>query len=121
MDEDEAIVRRTYEAFNARDLEGALRHLSDQVTWSDGEGGTLHGKAEVRKHWVEQWSTADPTIEVTKCTHTPDTILMAVRLRARTPEGAIEQKDLENIFRVRAGLIDAMRIPAASGGVANAR
>ncbi|HEV7765752.1 MAG TPA: nuclear transport factor 2 family protein [Thermoanaerobaculia bacterium] len=115
MTADEAIIRETYDAFNARDVEGALRNLDDSVSWADGEGGMLEGKSEVRKHWLKQWKEADPRIEITKTTRTADAVVLSVRLRARGPNGAITQNDLDNVIRIENGRIQEMRIPSAKG------
>jgi ketosteroid isomerase-like protein len=114
MNADEAIIRETYDAFNARDIEGALRYLHDDVSWADGEGGMLKGKSDVRKHWLEQWKDADPRVEITKSTRASDGVVLSVRLRARAPNGAITQNDLENVIRIENGRIREMRIPNAN-------
>ena len=39
-----ALLKRTYEAFNARDLETALAAMKPDVEWPNGmEGGTVQG------------------------------------------------------------------------------
>jgi ketosteroid isomerase-like protein len=48
----ETLLRRCYDAFNRRDLEGALALMHPDVTWPNGwEGGWLHGRDEVREYW----------------------------------------------------------------------
>lgn len=46
----ERLLRRAYEAFNARDIEGALATMHTDVDWPNAmEGGRVHGHAEVRE------------------------------------------------------------------------
>jgi hypothetical protein len=48
----ELLLRRAYEAFNARDIEEALSLMHPDVDWPNGmEGGRLHGHREVRDYW----------------------------------------------------------------------
>jgi ketosteroid isomerase-like protein len=64
-------VRRSYEAFNRDDLEGALAAMDDEIVWHQAEGlphgGVYHGLAAVRaavfdplsEQWWEHFR-ADP-------------------------------------------------------------
>src|SRR3954451_1599143 len=62
--DDEQLLRTTYAAFNARDLDGVLARLADEVDWPNAwEGGRLHGPAAVRDYWARQWAAIDPRVE----------------------------------------------------------
>ena len=50
------LLLRAYAAYNSQDIEGLLALVSDDVDWSDGEAGRLHGKAEVGAYWAKQWA-----------------------------------------------------------------
>jgi ketosteroid isomerase-like protein len=56
----EAVLRRCYESFNARDLDGALALMHPEVTWPNGwEGGWVEGREGVRQYWQRQWAAID--------------------------------------------------------------
>jgi ketosteroid isomerase-like protein len=60
----EALLRRCYEAFNTRDLDGALALMHQDVTWPNGwEGGWVKGRDGVRHYWQRQWAALDPHVE----------------------------------------------------------
>lgn len=59
-----AVLSRTYEAFNARDIDSALAAMHPDVEWPNGmEGGTVHGHIGVREYWTRQWAMIDPRVE----------------------------------------------------------
>jgi ketosteroid isomerase-like protein len=63
-DSDIALLKRTYAAFNARDLNGTLANMKADVIWPNGmEGGVVHGHAGVRAYWTRQWGMVDPHVE----------------------------------------------------------
>ena len=64
MDNDMDTLRRMYDRFNARDMEGVLSTLDDEVVWANGmDGGHLHGREAVRAYWTRQWSIVRPHVE----------------------------------------------------------
>lgn len=64
MTEEERLLRRAYEAFNARDIEGALELMHPDVDWPNGmEGGREHGRAAVRAYWTRQFGLIDSHVE----------------------------------------------------------
>ena len=63
MATDRRLIRRAYDAFNARDIDAALALLHPEVEWPNGmEGGYVHGHAEVRDYWTRQWTLIDPRV-----------------------------------------------------------
>ena len=57
-------VRHMYERFNARDIDGVLSALADDVAWANGmDGGHVHGREAVREYWTRQWAIIDPQVE----------------------------------------------------------
>jgi SnoaL-like domain len=55
-DPQEELLRCAYEAFNARDIEGALATMHANVDWPNGmDCGRLHGHQEVRDYWRRQF------------------------------------------------------------------
>jgi ketosteroid isomerase-like protein len=58
------LIRRAYQAFNARDIDTALATMQPDVEWPNGmEGGTVHGHAGVRQYWTRQWGMINPHVE----------------------------------------------------------
>ena len=58
------LLERTYAAFNARDIDGALAAMHPDVDWPNGmEGGRVHGHRAVREYWTRQWGLIDPRVE----------------------------------------------------------
>jgi aspartyl-tRNA(Asn)/glutamyl-tRNA(Gln) amidotransferase subunit A len=60
----EAVLRRCYAAFNARDSDGALAQMHPDVMWPNAwEGGWVKGRDEIRRYWQRQWAELDPHVE----------------------------------------------------------
>jgi hypothetical protein len=58
------VVKRMYDCFNARDIEGVLAALDPTVAWANGmEGGHVHGREAVRDYWTRQWTLVLPRVE----------------------------------------------------------
>lgn len=58
------IIRRMYESFNARDIDGVFATLADDVAWANGmDGGHVHGHTELRQYWTRQWSLVSPRVD----------------------------------------------------------
>lgn len=63
MDADVKIIEHLYERFNARDIDGVMVALADDVAWANGmDGGHVHGHAGVREYWTRQWSMVSPHV-----------------------------------------------------------
>ena len=61
---EEQIVGKLYEGFNARDIDAVLAALAEDVAWANGmDGGHVHGREAVRSYWTQQWSAIDPHVE----------------------------------------------------------
>ena len=57
-------LRFLYDAFNARDIDGVLAAMSDDVDWPNGwEGGRERGRVAVRAYWERQWAAIEPHVE----------------------------------------------------------
>ena len=63
MDDDVKILERLYDRFNARDIDGVLTALTDDVAWANGmDGGHVHGREAIRAYWTRQWAMVSPTV-----------------------------------------------------------
>ncbi|MEN0036865.1 MAG: nuclear transport factor 2 family protein [Cellvibrio sp.] len=57
------IIKAIYECFNARDIDGVLAALADDVAWANGmDGGHVHGHDGVREYWTRQWAMVNPHV-----------------------------------------------------------
>ena len=62
MDGDVELLKRIYDRVNARDMDGVLTVLTDDVVWANGmDGGYVHGRQAVREYWTRQWSMVNRT------------------------------------------------------------
>jgi ribosomal protein S18 acetylase RimI-like enzyme len=60
----EQVLRRAYNAFNARDIQSALAAMHPKVDWPNAmEGGRVRGHAEVRAYWERQWGSLDSRVQ----------------------------------------------------------
>src|SRR5262245_3444913 len=60
----EDLLRRTYDAFNARDVDTVLTVMHPDVVWPNAmEGGCVLGHAGIGEYWTRQWSIVDPHVE----------------------------------------------------------
>jgi len=56
LTEEERALRQAYEAFNDRDIDGALALMHPDVDWPNGmEGGRERGRLAVRAYWMRQF------------------------------------------------------------------
>ena len=108
MDGARELLARVYERFNARDIDGVLAFLQDDVVWANGQdGGYVQGHDGVRRYWTRQWTMIDPHVEPMDFSVTSDgEIVVAIRQTVRDPAGKIlaEQK-VGHVFRLEDGLI----------------
>jgi ketosteroid isomerase-like protein len=58
------IIKSVYQSFNARDIDGVLATLAEDVAWANGmDGGHVHGREAVRAYWTRQWALISPHVE----------------------------------------------------------
>lgn len=61
---DVQVIKEIYGRFNARDIDGVLAALADDVTWANGmDGGHVRGHEGVRDYWTRQWAIVNPHVE----------------------------------------------------------
>jgi plasmid stabilization system protein ParE len=89
----EELLRRAYDAFNARDVERALRTMHESVDWQNGlDGGRLRGHREVRDYWQRLFARLESHVEPRRGTVLSDEI---VQHRYVISEGLIQRMDIE--------------------------
>ena len=123
MDADVETLKRIYDRFNARDIDGVLAALADDVAWANGmDGGHVHGHDAVREYWTRQWSMVDPHVDPVGFERAGDDAIVAeVRqvildldgkpLRGQTH--GLEDKTVGHIFRFRDGRVTRFDIQDA--------
>ncbi|KAA0700914.1 nuclear transport factor 2 family protein [Neorhizobium sp. P12A] len=109
------LIKRIYDRFNARDIDGVLTELADDVAWANGmDGGHVHGREAVRDYWTRQWAVISPHVEpVAIQTRDDGVITVEVIQSVFDLEGrplteqthALKDKTVLHIFRIEGGKI----------------
>ena len=114
-DGDVELLKRIYDRFNARDIDGVLAVLADDVAWANGmDGGYVHGREAVGAYWTRQWAMVSPHVEPVSFHRTADGAIVAeVRQSVRDLEGkplqgqthGLKDKTAGHVFRLREGKV----------------
>jgi len=110
---DEELFRRTYEAFNRRDIETILAAMHPEVDWPNGwEGGRVFGPDAVRAYWLRQWNEVDPLVYPMAFAEDADgRTVIDVRQVVRDRGGnVIRDQRVEHVYTVEDRLIRRMDI-----------
>ena len=115
MSDDVEIVQGMYDRFNARDIDGVLAALADDVAWANGmDGGYVHGHAAVRAYWTRQWAIVSPHVEPVRFHRAADgSVVVEVRQSVRDLEGrplrdqthGLKDKTVGHVFRLQDGKV----------------
>jgi ketosteroid isomerase-like protein len=124
MDGDVELLKRIYERFNARDIDGVLAALADDVIWANGmDGGHVNGREGVRAYWTRQWAMVSPSVEPVGFHRTADGAIVAeVRQTVRDLEGkplreqthGLKDKTVGHVFHLRDGKVTRFDIREAA-------
>ena len=124
MDGDVELLKRIYDRFNARDIDGVLAVLADDVVWANGmDGGHVHGHDALREYWTRQWSMVSPHVEPVSFRRTADGAIIAeVQQTVRDLEGkplqgqthGLKDKTVGHVFRLRKGKVARFDIQDAA-------
>ena len=124
MDDDVKMLERIYDRFNARDIDGVLSGLTDDVAWANGmDGGQIHGREAVREYWTRQWTIVSPQVEPIGFRRTADGAIVAeVRQSVRDLAGqplegqthGLKDKTVGHVFRLRDGKVARFDIQDAA-------
>src|SRR5262245_54693773 len=104
----ETLLRRCYDAFNRRDLEGALAMMHPDVTWPNGwEGGWVNGRDGVRQYWQRQWAALDPRVEPGAITwNSEGRLTVSVHQIVRDLTGQVlSDGTVEHVYELQDGLV----------------
>ena len=124
MDNDIEVVKRMYDCFNARDIDGVLSALTEDVAWANGmDGGHVHGREGVREYWRRQWAIVSPHVEPVSFKRAPDgSIVVEVRQSVRDLQGrplqdqthGLRDKTVGHVFYLQEGKVVRFDIQDAS-------
>jgi hypothetical protein len=109
----ETLLCRCYEAFNNRDLDGALALMHADVAWPNGwEGGWVHGRDGVRNYWRRQWAAIDPRVEPRGFSRDAEGhVVVTVHQTVRDLTGALLSEQLvKHVYELQGGLVRRMEI-----------
>jgi hypothetical protein len=113
-----AFLRRVYERFNARDIDGVLASVHADVIWANGQdGGYVRGHDGLRRYWTRQWAMVDPHVEPMDFSVASDgEIVVAIRQTVRDLSGKllVDNKKVSHVFRLEGGLIKRFDIRTSS-------
>jgi hypothetical protein len=112
----EALLRRAYDAFNARDIDAALALMHDDVDWPNAfEGGRVRGRSEVRAYWTRQFAQVDPRVTPRAFTARDDgRIAVDVHQVVRSPAGdVLSDGPVVHVYALRDGLVARMDVEPA--------
>ena len=113
MSEHEELLRRAYEAFNARDVDAVLALMHPDVDWPNGmEGGRVLGRAAVREYWTRQFEMIDSRVEPEGfATDAEGRVVVDVHQVVHDPAGGLLSDGyVKHVYTVRDGLIERMEI-----------
>jgi ketosteroid isomerase-like protein len=124
MDDDVKLLEHMYDRFNARDIDGVLAALTDDVVWANGmDGGYVHGREAIRAYWTRQWSMVSSNVEPVGFHRMADGAIVAeVRQTIRDLEGkplqgqahGLKDKTVGHLFRLRNGKVARFDIQDAA-------
>ena len=107
------LLNRAYQAFNARDIDSVLALMHADVDWPNGwEGGYEHGHDAVRTYWTRQWQQLDPCVLPTSFQLKPDgRIEVVVHQVIKELTGKIlADEQVKHIYTLNEGKIARMDI-----------
>jgi ketosteroid isomerase-like protein len=115
MDSDTEVLKRIYDYFNERDIDGVLAVLAKDVAWANGmDGGHVHGREAIREYWTRQWTMVSPHVEPVSFTEAADgSIVVEVKQVIRDLKGkplqdqthGLKDKTVGHVFRMHEGKV----------------
>ncbi len=117
MSENEQLIKRLYDRFNERDIDGVLSNLAENVAWANGMENThVHGTAAVREYWTNQWAVIDPHVDPLKvCTVEDGSIVVEVHQVVHDLEGKLLLDEIVgHVFQIENGKVKRFDIKPGS-------
>ena len=107
------LIKKAYDAFNARDIDTALTTMHADVQWPKAfEGGYVNGQDEIRAYWTRQWTEINPNVEPVEINERKDGSLeIIVHQVVKDLEGKLMFDGMvKHIYTLQAGLLRKMDI-----------
>lgn len=107
------LLSAAYSAFNARDIDAAVKLMSADVTWPKAfKGGVVKGPTEIRAYWTEQWNEIDPRVEPSAFYPLNDfQVRVDVHQVVRSLEGhTMADEHVCHLFTIKDELIQSMEL-----------
>lgn len=117
-DSPEQLLRRAYDAFNARDIDAAVALMHADVDWPNAmEGGRELGREAVRAYWTRQFGLIDSHVEPVGFSEDEQgRIVVDVHQVVRGTAGElISDRRVEHVYTLREGLISRMDVRETGG------
>ncbi len=121
MTDDIAVVETVYAHFNARNIDGVLDALADDVDWAHAmDGGYVHGHSGVREYWTRQWAIVSPHVEPVNFTSAADgSVVVTVIQTIRDLDGnplheqthGLKDTTVRHVFTLRGGKVTRFEVP----------
>jgi len=111
MPDTQTLIAQAYSAFNARDIDGAMTLMSENVSWPKAsEGGRVVGKEEIRAYWTRQWLEFDPHVEPLEVIEKEgSTTKVKVHQLVKSLGGEVlSDSEVWHIYTITDGLIERM-------------
>jgi hypothetical protein len=111
--EHEELLRRTYDAFDARDIDAVLAVLQPDVDWPNGmEGARELGHDAVRAYWTRQFGMIDSHVELVGFVEDEEgRIVIDVHQVVHDLDGKlISDGNVQHVYTFRDGLVERMDI-----------
>lgn len=112
-EEPRRLLKKAYEAFNARHIDAVLALMCDDVVWPNGmEGGVVRGHSEVRAYWTRQWTVVNPNVIPLSITEESRGCFdVEVHQRVKDMQGTIlVDRIVHHVYRMREGRIASMEV-----------
>jgi len=113
MTADTDLLIRTYQAFNARDIDTVLATMHKDVDWPNGwEGGRVYGHEGVRDYWTRQWQAINPHVEPVgfESNETGRTVVKVHAVIRDRNGNVMSDGFVEHVYLIEGGLIKSMEI-----------
>lgn len=113
MSEEVELLRRTYAAFNARDIGVVLAAMHADVDWPNAiEGKREHGREAVREYWTRQFAVIDSRVEPTGFGEDEEgRIVVDVHQVVHDPDGnLLADQQVQHVYTFRDAQVERMDI-----------
>lgn len=114
----EQLLDELYAAFNRRDVDGALRLMTEGVDWPKAsEGGRVVGKEAIREYWQRQWREFDPHVKPVAVQEREDgRVEVRVHQLVKDLRGEVlADGEVLHVYTLLSGLVERMDVGGAEG------